>query len=450
MMKLPSNDESFDDEDTHSLMITRNSEYAQYTRPKRNPVVNCVVTAFAYLQFFWIHHRTESILAIVLFSAVSLAVTGVIETYENGAHNPRMHTIAHDYSEIKSELELKLGTIDHWCLDGGDSHCPRCEDPTKPTPRLESKWWGEVFNRNTKLSKHFLEDYGDVDVIFLGDSNTEARAGTFKGEAGAGSATEEKVGEVVLGTLENTLRKSKNKFDKYFKKSAGGKYNGLALGIAGDTSPNLLWRIQQNEFRDLQPKVWWISIGVNDLLSTYCSEETTLMGVLRIVEELLHRNDGSTIVINSILPVAVRSSLSLEGKHIHNKYWPAIKLVNERLKKFAKKHPGVKFFNADDILTDNHGANKYMKKEMFVDKVHLSADGQEALAEAQADEIAAIYQKKADVKSGNGDSASGTANTDANSNAESSEEPEPQYSGNDDLYGYALDDFVDDWFTNGN
>lgn len=425
-MKVPLNDESFEIEDDMNSLMNERAE-GSHQKSKRNPVVNCIVTGIAHVQYFWIHHRPEFILGLILLSAVSLAVTGVIEVYEKGHHNPNKHTIAHDYSQIKSELELKIGGIDHWCLDGKDDSC-QCDDPTKAISRADSKSWVKVFKRNTRISKYFLENIGQPDVVFLGGSNTEARAGTYRGDTlKKDSSKQEEEGEVGEGKLEETLRKSKNKFDKYFKKAAGGAYNGLALGIAGDTSPNLLWRIQQGETTDLRPKVWWVSIGSNDFLHTSCSEEVALMGILRVVEELIHKNDGATIVINSILPVATRSSLSLEGNHVRNKYWAAIKLVNERLKRFAKNHTGVRFFDATDILTEYHGKNRYMIKDMFVDKVHLSAAGQAALAEAQAGVMKAVLQK--------------APFDGATTNAEAETDVSP------DNYGYPGDDYVDDWIA---
>lgn len=43
---------------------------------------------------------------------------------------------------------------------------------------------------------------------------------------------------------------------------SGGDYDGLALGIAGDKSPNLLWRLQHGEMpKNLKSKVFWLLIG---------------------------------------------------------------------------------------------------------------------------------------------------------------------------------------------
>mmetsp|Transcript_12644 Transcript_12644/g.23700 ORF Transcript_12644/g.23700 Transcript_12644/m.23700 type:complete len:434 (+) Transcript_12644:150-1451(+) len=393
-MRLPTNDDSFDDNDDTGALV---DQHDQLHKTKPNPIVNCIFTFIAYIQFFWIHHRTEVILGLILVACITLAVTGAIEVYEHRHETGNKHTVRYDYSNIQSALELKLGNVDHWCLDGTDKHCPTCDDPTNGVPRLETTWWRKVFTRNVMLSRNYMNTHDDIDVIFLGDSNIEARVGTLKGLDGSLTEQKNKEGNVKRGQLEDTLSRSRKKFEKYFDKRSGSQINGLALGIAGDTSPNLLWRIQNNEMSNLKPKVWWINIGLNDLLYSNCSEEITIMGVLRIVEELLVRNnnymdDVSTIVINSILPVGTRTSLSLEGPHIRNRYWPAIKMVNERLAKFAKKHKGVRFFDVTDMMTESRGRNRYMKREFFIDMVHLSAEGQEELAKAQVDFLSSLLQ----------------------------------------------------------
>ncbi len=341
--------------------------------------------------------------------------------------NVKKHSFKHDYSDIQSALELKLGAVDHWCLDGGDKNCALCEDPTMPSNRIQNKGWVPTFKRNINLSRNFLNENPDgVDVIFLGDSNTEARVGTFMTSEGEGDFA------TVLG-------KSKHKFDKEFKKKEGGRFNGLALGIAGDTSVNLLWRIQQNEFKNLKPKVWWINIGSNDLFSTKCSEEITIMGILRVVEELMSLDDGASIVINSLFPVATQKSMSLEGKYVHNKFWYSIHKVNERLQTFARKHPGVKFFNADSILTETKGRNLYMKKELFADKMHLSEKGQAELSKAQADTLENILKKLEGPTP-----ASSNSNTNTNTNTNTGDYRDGDMASDGDDEG---DDENENWYS---
>lgn len=55
---------------------------------------------------------------------------------------------------------------------------------------------------------------------------------------------------------------------------------------------------------DFEPKIWWLELGMNDLGRAQCSEEVVVMGVLRVVEEIISRRPDSTIVINSLFPMA--------------------------------------------------------------------------------------------------------------------------------------------------
>lgn len=54
----------------------------------------------------------------------------------------------------------------------------------------------------------------------------------------------------------------------------------------------------------VEPRVWWLSLGMNDLGRMQCSEEVVVIGILRVVEEILTRKPGAKIVINSMLPMA--------------------------------------------------------------------------------------------------------------------------------------------------
>lgn len=52
------------------------------------------------------------------------------------------------------------------------------------------------------------------------------------------------------------------------------------------------------------PKIWWLEVGLNDLGRSQCSEEVVVLGVLRIVEEILSKKEDSIVVINSLFPLA--------------------------------------------------------------------------------------------------------------------------------------------------
>lgn len=183
----------------------------------------------------------------------------------------------------------------------------------------------------------------------------------------------------------------------YILCSQGGEFNGIALGIAGDTAPNLLWRLMNGEMPyGLNPKVWWVHIGINDLSMKGCSEEVVLLGILRVVEEIQNSRPNDIIVINSLLPVKRNEDGLLEhtGKHQHehkalNKkeqnlddsemsskrmhvdLWPSIVSINEELSKFASKHQGIKFFDADQVFVEERDGDKVLKLDLMHDGENL-------------------------------------------------------------------------------
>jgi hypothetical protein len=160
----------------------------------------------------------------------------------------------HDHSNVRSKFDLKMGDIDHWCLGGGNDSC-RCEDPLDPVSRNEYNSWTEAFQANTEMLKTKFENdpmaARDVDVAFLGESVVEEMDGRWMGSR--------------RGRSKDLLQLEKV-FNSHFDKEQGGSVNGLALGIAGDTAPNVLYRLMHGEMPDyFRPKVWWISLGMNDL-----------------------------------------------------------------------------------------------------------------------------------------------------------------------------------------
>ncbi len=145
--------------------------------------------------------------------------------------------------------------------------------------------------------------------------------------------------------------------------------------------------------------MWWVGIGINDLSLKGCSEEVTLLGILRVVEEIQRYHPKDFIVINSLLPVQRNQEGLLEhiGKHHEDvalkkkeqdmeagqmnkkrdRYdlWPSIVSINKELGEFASKHPTIKFFNADKVFVEDREDGRYMRLDLFGDPVHPNLAG---------------------------------------------------------------------------
>lgn len=111
-------------------------------------------------------------------------------------------------------------------------------------------------------------------------------------------------------------------------------------------------------------KVWWIVIGSNDLARGGCSEEATVLGILHVAEEVAHRNPGSRVVIQGILPRSMnatrnvrttsgifskrhKESQTAEEGMRYQELWPSIEHVNAQLKKFCKNREHEAFIYVD-------------------------------------------------------------------------------------------------------
>lgn len=159
-------------------------------------------------------------------------------------------------------------------------------------------------------------------------------------------------------------------------------------------------------------------VGINDLSLKGCSEEVVLLGILRVVEEIQNSRPNDIIVINSLLPVRRNEEGLLEhtGKHhehkalnnkeknlddsemsskrMHVDLWPSIVSINEELSKFASKHTGIKFFNADEVFVEERDGDKFMKLDLMHDAVHPNLSGHKKWNNAIKKKLHAILDGK--------------------------------------------------------
>lgn len=278
----------------------------------------------------------------------------------------------HDFSSLESVAGMSLTAVEHWCLLVDDHNCG-CINPLKPLRKTEP-WWNTAVNFNLELTENVTSD---LDVVLLGDSIIEQLNGR------------------EMGVQKDALNGIKHEFNGLFRKENGGTVDGLALGIAGDITTNLLYRIQNGEIpKSLNPKVWWLLIGTNDLGQKECSEEIIFIGIVRIVEEILRRKPDSTVVINGILPRTDRhdgylvspsgadySSNSSSSNGSQFDYWPYILTINDELQEYSETHDNVIYVDSSDLFLVQLQNNMFVRedkqlvKELMGDFLHPTTLG---------------------------------------------------------------------------
>ena len=219
-----------------------------------------------------------------------------------------------------------------WCLrpessdDSENTEECQCNNPLLPVRNGEQAW-EKALQRNTELVQESMTQDRPLDMVLVGDSIVERWLGTQLG-----------------GDLQ-VAHKTHQVYQRLFR-DQDSFIHGLALGIAGDRAPNLLYRLEQGEMPEgFNPPLWWVLVGTNDLFSSHCNVNATLAGILQVVEYILHHRKDAIVAIHSILP---RGSKPLWSEE--NIYWKEISMLNHDLKCYSATNSRVEFFNATNLF----------------------------------------------------------------------------------------------------
>jgi lysophospholipase L1-like esterase len=188
--------------------------------------------------------------------------------------------------------------------------------------------------KNPERHERFLADIkkmeGKIDVVFLGDSITDGWRG-----------------------------------QKAWKESIE-PLKALNLGIGGDRTQHVLWRIQHDELQGYKPKAFVIMIGTNNMGGD--SEENIAAGVKAIVEEIQKQHPEGKILLLGIFPRSPKPTDAIRDK---------IKRTNEIIAKLDGKN--VKYLDIGGKFLEPDGT---LSKDIMPDFLHLSQKGYEIWAEA--------------------------------------------------------------------
>jgi len=211
---------------------------------------------------------------------------------------------------------------------------PQAETAFDPAPRKkEYPWmslarWNQMHESNLKRAKE-----GKVDLLFLGDSITE-------------------------GWGNNAV------WQKHY-----GALNAANFGIGGDTTENVLWRIQNGEIEGISPKVVVLMIGTNNFGLEGHAPDAVAKGVATIVQTLRKKLPASKVLLLAIFPRDEKPGTDARAK---------IKKVNDQIMTLDDKK-NVRFLDIGAKLANPDGT---LSKEIMPDFLHLSEKGYQIWADA--------------------------------------------------------------------
>ena len=199
-----------------------------------------------------------------------------------------------------------------------------------------------VEKRNTVFNERVKQ--GHADVIFIGDSITQ-------GWEGFGKAN----------------------WDKYYSQR-----NAVNLGISGDRTQHVLWRLNNGNLKRIKPKLAVIMIGTNNLGNS--PEEDIANGIGGIVNMLRTKKPKTKILLLAIFPREEKPG------EIRTK----LSRINQQIAKLDDgKH--VFFLDIGPKFTQPDGS---LSKDIMPDFLHLSEKGYEIWAQAIEPKVAELMGDK--------------------------------------------------------
>jgi lysophospholipase L1-like esterase len=204
--------------------------------------------------------------------------------------------------------------------------------------------WGGTswLDTHAKLVDYVKANAGPCDVLLVGDSITQQWGGPLD-----------------KGVLNDAWR-------KHF---AGLKT--INLGIGGDKTQNVLWRLDHGGVEGLKPRVVVVMIGNNNMfLTPETGIEAAAKGVRMVVASVRNKFPQATVIVAKILPAHAPG----------NRFHEDIRKTNLALDALQLDHdPQVRVL---DLWSDFTNADGTLKAALFTpDNIHLSLAGYGMYAE---------------------------------------------------------------------
>jgi lysophospholipase L1-like esterase len=216
----------------------------------------------------------------------------------------------------------------------------RSHTAIKPAPR--DKGWMGRHDKFVEIAKR-----GDVDLLFLGDSITDAWGGEGHNPKSPGNEI----------------------FEKEFKPKKAANF-----GIGGDRTQHVLWRLQNGEFDTIKPKALMLMIGTNNSNGKDNTAEEIAEGVKLIVREIHKRSPKTKVLLLAVFPRSTGKDPAAREAQTDK-----INAVNAQI---AKLDDGGKTVQFMDIGKKFLAADGSIPKEIMPDQLHLSPKGYRIWADA--------------------------------------------------------------------
>jgi lysophospholipase L1-like esterase len=152
-------------------------------------------------------------------------------------------------------------------------------------------------------------------------------------------------------------------------------WNAANFGWGGDTTQNILWRLENGELDGINPKVIVLQAGTNNLARVTANDDGAAVagdvarGIRAILDIMRAKAPSATIIVTGVFPRGDRVELN-----------PIIADINRRVAAFADGR-SIRFLNVNDRLADASGTPA---ADVMRDGLHPTLKGYQVWADGLA------------------------------------------------------------------
>ncbi len=236
-------------------------------------------------------------------------------------------------------FHIRLAILSLSIFAGFAAHGAELESTTPVAAKTNSeKWWNGNCER---IDADIKKMEGKIDVVFVGDSITARWRGN-----------------------EN--------WTKHW-----GSYRAVNMGIGGDQTQHVLWRLQNGDLEGYKAKLFVVMIGTNNMWAKDAEPANAAAGVKAVIDLIQSKQPQAKILLMSLLPMGEKPNPGREKRMA----------VNELISKFAGG--SVEYM---DISAKYLQADGSISKEDMHDSLHLAPKGFDIWAEAIAGKVKEIVK----------------------------------------------------------
>lgn len=150
---------------------------------------------------------------------------------------------------------------------------------------------------------------------------------------------------------------------------------------------------------NLSPKLWFISIGNNDLHEEKCTDRVVVASILNVVKSIADRQSDAHFIIHGLLP---RKDDPKAKSGFLKKKWKYAQAINTQIRKFCEHSPRLFYMQAGPLFlketSQEWRGRRSIDQQLLEDGMHPTKRGLEVWGDYIVKQVKQILRDIAEQK----------------------------------------------------